>query len=374
MPVAMTENWFRQSRFNIAKMGAYYTDVEHCLDIRKMFRFSNDEQTCVFEPCIGNGRAVKAVTDAETNPNIRIFGVELNDAVAKETAADPYMECVLQGDTLSEMIISNNVFTFCFGNPPYIDTDAIEEERSKGVKATRLERRFLEKVCNMLKAGGICVWVIPHRIISEYSYISYWMSNFETLAIYKFRGQEFKKFGQVVIVGRRRSQNCSFLKEMIEKMQESISLEKLEELPSSFDSEQIIDVPVSSVDSIKTFKNKKFDGQSAFQFLRDNTEFTREIQQKAGKLIEVPIYGMTDILKPPVPLKKANKALLVSCGIGSGFAGEDGKDLHLQRGCVREIEENEIEQKGSFKTVIIRTKAKVNLTIIENDGTIKELI
>lgn len=374
MAVSVKSQWFHQNRMNVAKMGAYYTDISHCRDIGKMFRFSTEEQTCVLEPSIGDGSAVKAVTGVESNSNIRIFGVELHDTVAETTAADPNMEAILQGDFLSDVMITNGAFSFCFANPPYMDVEEEEELRSVGHKTERIERRFLEKVSGYLKTGGICVWVIPHRVLYESSYLSYWMSRFETLAIYKFREDEYAKYKQIVAIGKRRSGAVGVMKEDREKMQEMIALEKLEVLPSSFEESKIIDVPTSSVANIKNFRARQFDGSAALlQVDHSEQEKLAELFFASRTFLEVPEGNGTKILTPPVPLKKANRALLVSCGIGSGLAGTDGVDLHLQRGCVEEIEMHEVSD-GYPQVETVKTMSKVNLIIIENDGTIRELV
>ena len=197
------ENNFHQRRMNDAKMGAYYTDVTHCSDIHKMFRFSEEEETLVLEPSIGDAAAVKAVTGVKDNPKIKIFGVELNDAVADATAKDPYMTSILKGDFLSEVVISNKMFSFCFANPPYRDIDSLEEEREKFGKADRIERQFLEKISNYMRAEGILVWVVPYNVFHESRHLSCWMQRYETLAVYKFREKEYQKFKQIVAVGKR---------------------------------------------------------------------------------------------------------------------------------------------------------------------------
>lgn len=368
------ENNFHQRRMNDAKMGAYYTDVAHCRDIHKMLRFSTAEETLVLEPSIGDGSAVKAVTGVEKNPNIKIFGVELNDAVADATAEDSHMTSVLKGDFLSEVVISNRMFSFCFANPPYRNVDSLEDERERFEKADRIERQFLEKISNYMRSEGILVWVVPYNVFHEPRHLSFWMQRFETLAAYKFRDEEFQKYKQIVVVGKRRHGIISVYKEARESMERDLLLEKLEVLPTKFDETQIINVPPSPLSDLKTFRTKSFDSNTAAQYLREHPTETEDMEKAIGKVIEVPVYDTKRILKPPMPLKRANKAVLISCGIGSGLAGEDGKDLHLQRGSVNEIEESEVVNVGGKKILKVRTRSVINLVLVENNGNIRELI
>lgn len=44
------ENSFFQSAQNVRKLGAYYTDVDHCRRIGNLFDFDQAEEICVLEP------------------------------------------------------------------------------------------------------------------------------------------------------------------------------------------------------------------------------------------------------------------------------------------------------------------------------------
>lgn len=366
--------YFEQRRSNIMKMGAYYTDTEHCKDIYKMFRFSKEEETCVLEPSIGDGSAVKAVTDVEHNSNIKILGVELNDGVADETKKDPFITAVTKADFISGFIMSHKSVSFCFGNPPYSDDLEIAGTHEVTLKnKDRLERKFLEKVSMYLKSNGILCWVIPHRVLIENGYSSFWLSRYETLKIYKFRPSEYKKWGQVVIVGKRRPMNVGITVEEREKFQEEIALEKLQELPTFFCEEEKIDIPPSSLQSIKLFRSKVFDVESANEYCASHpTEMLDGLFCPVNQVLKIEEANMDEVFYPPIPLKKSNKAMLISCGIGAGKAGEDGVNLHLQRGSVTTYEETEIDPDS--RKEIVRTKSKVNLIIVQDDGTITELV
>ena len=55
------QSTFSRTMDNMEKMGAYYTDIEHCIDISKQLKFPETEVS-VLEPSIGDGSAVLAVT------------------------------------------------------------------------------------------------------------------------------------------------------------------------------------------------------------------------------------------------------------------------------------------------------------------------
>lgn len=129
---------FFQTRENVAKLGAYYTDPEHCRMIAKILDFP-EEDVCCLEPSIGDANAVCIVTEKEKRQNIKIYGVDLNQKTADTTVLNPYVEECLWGDFLTDVIISHKAFSFCFSNPPYGD-----------LNETRQEILFLNKLLSYL--------------------------------------------------------------------------------------------------------------------------------------------------------------------------------------------------------------------------------
>ena len=86
----MENNIFRQSSFsrtiiNEAKMGAYYTDAEHCRRIGRLLDFP--EEFIALEPSIGDGSAIAATLE-EATVLPKIYGVELNQNTYEEIKDD----------------------------------------------------------------------------------------------------------------------------------------------------------------------------------------------------------------------------------------------------------------------------------------------
>ena len=363
----ITQNRFSRTMVNEGKMGAYYTDLSHCTDIGKMFAFP-DEEVCVLEPSIGDGSAVSAVTGAKNNQNIRIFGVELNDAVADETAKNPVFEDILKADFLNGVKISHGAFTFAFGNPPYM-TDSICDGTGRPI---RFERLFLEKIGYYLAKDAVLVWVIPYNVFVQESYFRYWNSRYETLAFYKFRPDEFAKFHQVVIVGRKRKLSCMFSKEKMGEMLSQVTpLEKVEELPHDFDKK--IEVLPSSAKDVTLFASMEFDEEAAKAAL---VELPKDIGEFFQAKAQVESYVINEMGNPPMPLKKDSMYLLATSGGGQGITGsEETMDIHLQRGVAEVIEEGEVEQRGTSdkRQVRITSRTQITMSIVQNDGTITTL-
>lgn len=351
---------------NIEKMGAYYTDEEHCRQICKLFSWP-DGEVSVIEPSIGDGSAVIAATNAIENENIRIFGVELNDAVAESLKKNPYMEAILKADFLSGVRIKNNAFSFCFGNPPYMDDDL-------GGTKERYELLFLKKVVNYLKRDGVIVWVIPHRVFVEESFFRFWHTRFDTLAVYKFHESEYKKYGQVALIGRKSGMKL-FQKEEFEDLKRKYAIiDNIPELPENFEGEKIEVYPSNSKD-VTLFGCVEFDPNEAMDLL---IEKGNDLDKLFSTYASTPQFLASDIGRPPIPPKNDSMYLLSVCGVGSGKAGEEGKDLHLQRGIAEVVEEkeSEVQDDGKNKKVVDKytTRTAIKMTIIQSDGVITHLM
>jgi hypothetical protein len=363
-------NGFDRTNYNEAKLGAYYTDVAHCESLSGLFSFPEGEEVCVLEPSIGNGAAVMAVTDKAENPDVKIFGVELNTEVAKETAQEKWIEEVVEADFTNGVIISNNVFSFCFGNPPYMDD--CEAEGGK-----RLEKTFLEKVTqNYLKKDGVLVWVIPYSVISDVTYIRYLMRNYERLCLYRFRESEYKKWRQVVFVGRKKSPKTPTPEELQGEFKSYYSSEEtIPVLPDSFEGTPFyrsIAVEPSDSGAIKKFASQEFDAAAAYELLRsyDLSDYRKIVSRR---LTQKP-FASKAAGRPPIPPKNDIQYLRAVSGEGQGFAGEEGVDLHLQRG-VAEVVEDISYKKGEdgSEVMVSTTHTEITMSLIETSGRITTL-
>lgn len=357
------KNSFKQSNFsrslyNEAKLGAYYTDVGHCKRIGRLFSFPDDE-VCVLEPSIGDGKAVISVT--ENCSNRKIFGVELNKNTYDKIKSDEHFEYLLNEDFLKGIKVSHASFSFCFANPPYgVDQDGKE----------RLEKLFIEKIYGYLAKDAILTLVIPYHVLTDEKVLRCFMARFNPLAVFKFDDNEYKKFKQIVVIGMKR-RGLGFMNEWYKKFCSEIdSIEKLDYLPQ-LDEEVPDKIPVlpSYSDNIEYFTTLRFDYAKAAEGLKSSPLY-KVIQEKAV----TEEYTAAELGRPPVPLKKDSLYICAIAGGGQGIVGsEETHDLHLQRGVAKVEKENEIVPNGDQTEVIERSYTKVSLNIIQNDGTITTL-
>ena len=365
---------FQQKKANEAKLGAYYTDPGHCERINKLFSFSEEEETSVLEPSMGNGLAVRLATGADRNAKIRIFGVEINATVAEEQQKNPLYESVLKADFLKEVFITNSCFSFVFANPPYMDD--FDYDRVAGVKAKRTELLFLERCTLYLKANGILCWIIPHRIFIENSYIGYMLSRYEILSVYKMDDKEYQKWGQVVIIARKRPCSIGIFQKDREAYQQAMVLENIGYLPYEVAEEDKVIVPPSDALKVKSFRTIVFDSKAAQLWTEQHPEVLEPLNARIRAATGIKKGKGRNFYTPPKEPGAASVALLAACGIGSGLVGsvEDG-NLHLQRGSVKIEKTSTIDRDGNSESVveIERTFSVTRQIIIESNGSIRDI-
>jgi len=269
----------------------------------------------------------------------------------------------VEADFLTTFRCSKNCFSFCFANPPYLNGEGKE----------RTEKQFLEKATNYMVKEGIAVWVIPHRVYEEDTFLRFWVTRYEPLGEWRFRDAEYSKWQQVVIVGRKRPTILpTMLKEEFAVWKERAKLENISILPIVFSENEQIKVPVSDPAEVKTFSSTEFHPEEALGRLVEKG--MGELDKVFLKRVPVKPYVANQVGRPPIPLKKDSLYLLAVSGAGQGAAGEEGIDLHLQRGHAEVVEDvtHETDEKGiSVQKVTSRTQ--ITMSIIETDGTITRL-
>lgn len=355
-------NQFSRVASNLEKMGAYFTDVEHCLSLSKYLDFSEAEEVCCLEPSIGDGSAILATTSGGKE-KCKIFGVELNDSTFDTIKDVPDFTEVLKADFLKDVVIKNGAFSFMFGNPPYMENTEAKE---------RMELSFIKKAYNYLSKDAVIVWVIPHRVFADEKYARFMYSRFETFKVLKFRPSEYAKWGQIAFIGRKKTPYFNKF-EFEEYMRTYGLIENIEELPVNYDGEQI-KVYSSYEKDVFPFHAKEFEPLAVLDYL-DRGNSASDSSRNIAELLSLPQFTMEDVGKPIIPLKKDLTVLLSVCGIGQGKVGEEGVDLHLQRGTA-EVVENVVTEKNEKGDWVdkVTTSTQITMCVIQQDGKISYLV
>ena len=360
------ENSFFQAATNVKKLGAYYTDVDHCKRIGMLFDFDLAEEICVLEPSVGDGSALMAVTGSR--PNIKRFAVEINPETYREYLKEnENFISVLNEDFLRGVKISHGVFSFCFANPPYG-----EQRGENGSK--RLEVLFLERLSSYLKSEAYLVYVIPYHVFTDEKFFRMVMTRYRICSYYRFDDKEYEKYHQVaVILQKKKSGSSGYLRtDFEEAYQKALKFKEIAYLPEKeSDVETRYEILPSKEADIEYFTTMKFKPEEACDGLKVSA-----LYDHVGTSLFQKVYSGCDLNRPIVPVSKDIAYLLAVSGGGQGLAGDEEEGtLHLQRGVARMVEEDTVntDEKGVAQSITTRSYTKIKLNIIQNNGKITQI-
>lgn len=355
-------NNFSRVALNHEKMGFYPTNNECCEALSKYLNTDNAEEISALESSMGYGEAILAIT-RKAKEKFKLFGVELNDSIYEEIKDSKDFVEVLHADFLKDVVIKNGAFSFMFGNPPYMENTEAKE---------RMELSFIKKAYNYLTKDAVIVWVIPHRVFAEEKYMRFMYSRFETFKVLKFPEWEYKKWGQIAFIGRKKTPYFNKF-EFENYMNKYGLIDNIEELDFEYDGEQI-EVYDSYEKDVFPFHAKEFDPIKVLQYL-DEGNSASDSSRNIAEQLALPQFTMEDVGKPIIPLKKDLTVLLSVCGIGQGKVGEEGVDLHLQRGTA-EVVENVVTEKNEKGEWVdkVTTSTQITMCVIQQDGKISYLV
>ncbi len=353
------QNSFSRSLANERKMGAYYTDLDHCRRIGNLFSFPDDQEVCVLEPSIGDGSAVLSVLNKCNRNNIKIFGVELNPGTYDSIKESGKFDYLINADFLNGVKISHSSFSFCFANPPY------GNDKDSG---KRLESLFIDKMYHYISNNGLLALVIPYYVLVDESFLKGFFSRYQPIAEFKFDDNVYSEFKQIVVIAIKRP-SIGYLKQTYDIYLEKVnSIDKLPYLPFQ-DPDQKLIVPPSKESSIEYFTTLLFDKKAAASKLKYSALYPLMTER-----IFVPSYCATELGQPPIPLKKDLLYLCAISGGGQGLVGsEENRDLHLQRGVAKVVKEIEEREVNGQPEIVEKSFTKICLNVIENDGLITTL-
>lgn len=352
---------FSRVKYNEAKMGAYYTDPEHCRRIKSFLQFPEEDEVCCLEPSIGNGKAISIITGKEgkKKENVKIYGVELNDDTYCQVKEKIEIDQCIKADFLNDVLISQNAFSFVFMNPPYGESENGE----------RYELGFLRKVIPYTVKGAVVVMVVPQYVGVQEDFIKEWSENFDTPFLYRFDAKEYEKYKQIVFIGVKKRKDETDRDE--EKRLFSIisQNENIPILPIEYTGIPI-QVPKSMENGVDQFMTRIFHAEEAAEVLTRSP-----LQRLLQSAIQVPPYLIDNLGRPPIMPSEGHMYLLAVSGAGQGLVGsEKNGDLHLQRGVSKIEERSEFmtDEEGRMKEVII-SYPQVKYNIIESSGLIQTL-
>ena len=338
------------------KMGYYPTPPEIAHIIPSFLK--PDEKGKVYrllDPCCGKGTALNIISQKLSEKyrfkKFKTYGVELD--LQRYTEAQATLNHTIHADALTETRISNEYFSLLFLNPPY-DWEQ-ESEETYYSNSTRYELSFLEKYTEKLRPDGILVFIVPFSFLSRYSCCSFLTSNYSHIKIFKFPAELYKPFKQIVIFARKQTlpYDHQLFKTISELKEEEI--EEITEVTRPF-----YELPPSNILKEPRFTSVRFDPE----------QVAKEVETHGINIEEEinPATGLTDSIRPLMPLRKGHMALLLASGFMDGILEKDGKILVI-KGFTKtdktEIEETD-DEGNRVKKTIQKPKTVIRALDIEN--------
>lgn len=175
---------------NAVRMGHYPTDLGNIGHIMRGIAFPDGTVTNLLDPCCGEGAALKKLA---VGNNCMTYGVEIDEGRAEGAQRELHRVGI---GSFFHSRISRDAFHAILLNPPYMSVT------TEGGGKTRAEKRFLIESIPHLMPGGLMIYIVPHyRLTPDICRIL--CDNLTDITVHRFTDDEFKKWGQVAVMGRR---------------------------------------------------------------------------------------------------------------------------------------------------------------------------
>jgi len=158
--------------------------------------FTNPTRSRLVDPCCGEGEALSLLKDLIAG-NAETWGIELSPQRAEKAAK--LLDKVLPTSFYDAQWWDRSA-SLIFLNPPYDWSDQRDEQG----KRERHEKLFITRTVKRLVPGGHVVVIIPQSQLLDEQLARTITGWYENLMIFRFAGDEFDQFKQVIIIGTRR--------------------------------------------------------------------------------------------------------------------------------------------------------------------------
>lgn len=335
-----------------AKMGFYPTPNKVVEQIRELIQFSEGSR-CI-DTCCGKGEALEILTK---DYPVETYGIELDKERSKE--AKSRLNHVLNCDSLYETYITNNAFDLLFLNPPY-DWEIKEEESDDAIKT---EKKFLQFHLRFLNSKGLLVYIIPFTSL-RYTYRLF--LKFKDLRVLAFPEDEYKKFKQVVVIGKSSSisgpdvinANKAMLQNIIKYVDPETAYNSLwtTETILHSDYRPFYVVEKNNVE-LKNFLSTRIDPEEVFDDVQKSPLYSEFEKQLTVKKVEN--------IRPLSMLRNGHLAMLLASGVMNGKLENEKYSLvvkgNIERFMEQSIEEEEEDMGAKIITETTRYKVQVRV-------------
>jgi hypothetical protein len=172
------------------KMGYYPTPKE---TLRVIERWINAGYgTNFLDPCCGEGKAISHVS----NFRVTTWGVELD--VERALKSSEFLNEIIQSSIFGAKITPKSMGLLWL-NPPYDHAENGE----------RVEMQFLKHSIQWLCDDGILVFIVPEPVLQKEQYRDWIGQHFYDIAVVRITRNDYPRFKQVVMFGKKRSKRIA---------------------------------------------------------------------------------------------------------------------------------------------------------------------
>jgi hypothetical protein len=175
------------ARLASVERAGYYPTPPAVVGILKTLAYA-EPGAVILDPCCGEGSALAALGRAWGATTV---GNELEGERAK--AAAEQCGIVMHGPI--EFLEVEGHASVLFLNPPY----------DVGDKGQRIELDFLKMSTPWLQPGGWLIFIVPQYVLENTKVVEYVVKQYSNLSVRFFPPEEFERFQQVILFGKRRS-------------------------------------------------------------------------------------------------------------------------------------------------------------------------
>ena len=317
---------------NNVRMGYYPTCIDNLAHILNGMDFPEGVTVNFLDPCCGCGIALRFMAEGikENGNDCRTFGIELDGHRAEEALTR--VDRVGFGSFYHSRI-SNESFHAMLLNPPYLWTI------TEGGNNTRSEKRFLIDSISNLMMGGLLIYIIPYyRLTADIARLL--CDNFSDISMWKFTGDEFKKFKQIAVLGTRQKRRdaSDMVSELTSLVLNPDILPELTELPTGH--YQLPDMNKE----VALFKGALFNENELSEQLSKSKSFSRLFQRSA-------LDGTTK--RPLLPLSLGQIGLVGGSGLINGWV--DCATPHIIKGRIVKEKRVRMEENSNSKGDLMST-------------------
>lgn len=334
------------------KLGYYETPEKIVRQIKTGFEI--DAHTRFLDPCCADGKALQTLSDGIEG--VETLGVELEKS--RYEKASSVLSNVIWADALTEVKNSSRMVDLLFLNPPY----------DNGFRGERLELEFLRAYHTSLALNGVLVFIIPQRTLWHVkNFLSQYYGNLE---IYRFPDDEFERFKQIVVIGRRKYLTSKTIEKNVERLT----------LISNLHIEGDIKSLPTTANMTDPFNRRRIQvlkkSPNTYKFIGNHIEpdellpLTVSLKDSFDKHISVPDFQS---IEPVMPLKKGHLAMLLAAGLVNGEVKHNGHDL-VVKGTVSVVNETAEDETDEEEITTIKTKSVTTITLLDmSTGEIVEI-